>query len=226
MDAAFRRQQAQAVSSGPRGGSPQPVPPLDGSSTALQPPALVLGPQATALGFNANGGYAAASTEAHGPARLRGGSSGSSPAGSVTGLSPASSLAAQGLPYLGSSTAAPYSSSRALSGLSTNPSNRADLHSHMHVNRSRLGDRRQLEMTLLLGAEAIYGPSLLEERNLLLAGGRIVGILDDATAETVSSTMPEQLAVLDCKGCIITPGFIDCHVHITGGGGEAGPASR
>lgn len=34
------------------------------------------------------------------------------------------------------------------------------------------------------------------------------------------------VAVQDCAGCIITPGFIDPHVHIIGGGGEAGPASR
>ena len=28
------------------------------------------------------------------------------------------------------------------------------------------------------------------------------------------------------RRCIVVPGFVDMHAHITGGGGEAGPASR
>lgn len=83
----------------------------------------------------------------------------------------------------------------------------------------------QLDLTLLLGAEAVYGPTLLEERNLLLAGGKVVGILEDTAAEALRGALP-GLVVQDCRGCVITPGFIDCHCHITGGGGEAGPASR
>eukprot|EP00961_Rhodomonas_salina_P087754 1180361-Rhodomonas_salina.1 len=31
---------------------------------------------------------------------------------------------------------------------------------------------------------------------------------------------------MDAKGHIVVPGFVDIHVHITGGGGELGPASR
>jgi beta-aspartyl-dipeptidase (metallo-type) len=40
---------------------------------------------------------------------------------------------------------------------------------------------------------------------------------------------PEKLwdvEVIDCTGCLICPGFIDQHAHITGGGGEQGPISR
>jgi beta-aspartyl-dipeptidase (metallo-type) len=80
-------------------------------------------------------------------------------------------------------------------------------------------------MTLLVGAEAIYAPQLLEERNVLIAGGKVIGLLDDNAAEALQ-LMVEGLKLQQCGGCIITPGFIDCHVHITGGGGEAGPASR
>lgn len=84
-----------------------------------------------------------------------------------------------------------------------------------------------LDLTLLHDAEAVYGPELLEERNLLLAGNRIVGLLDDGAADTLRASLSGLgLSTLDCSGCIITPGFVDCHVHITGGGGEAGPASR
>jgi hypothetical protein len=84
---------------------------------------------------------------------------------------------------------------------------------------------RRLDLTLLANAEAIYGPLLLEQRNVLLAGGKIIGLLDDAAAEALRGAL-QGLAVLDCSGCLIVPGFVDCHVHITGGGGEAGPASR
>lgn len=82
-----------------------------------------------------------------------------------------------------------------------------------------------VDMTLLVGAEAIYAPQLLEERNVLIAGGKVIGLLDDNAAEALQ-LMVEGLKLQQCGGCIITPGFIDCHVHITGGGGEAGPASR
>ena len=33
-------------------------------------------------------------------------------------------------------------------------------------------------------------------------------------------------SVLDACGMTVTPGLIDLHVHVTGGGGEQGPASR
>jgi beta-aspartyl-dipeptidase (metallo-type) len=34
------------------------------------------------------------------------------------------------------------------------------------------------------------------------------------------------MQVVDCRGKLICPGFIDQHVHILGGGGEEGPVSR
>ena len=40
--------------------------------------------------------------------------------------------------------------------------------------------------------------------------------------------LAEQLGAeaMDASGCMVMPGLVDMHVHITGGGGEAGPASR
>ncbi|MGE5390348.1 MAG: beta-aspartyl-peptidase [Deltaproteobacteria bacterium] len=35
-----------------------------------------------------------------------------------------------------------------------------------------------------------------------------------------------DIEVIDCSDCLVCPGLIDGHVHITGGGGEQGPASR
>ncbi|MGI6712156.1 MAG: beta-aspartyl-peptidase [Bacillota bacterium] len=47
---------------------------------------------------------------------------------------------------------------------------------------------------------------------------------------TIESQISEkslaELEVIDCHNCLVCPGFIDQHVHITGGGGEEGPASR
>lgn len=42
----------------------------------------------------------------------------------------------------------------------------------------------------------------------------------------ISEKSLEELEVIDCHNCLVCPGFIDQHVHITGGGGEEGPASR
>ncbi len=45
---------------------------------------------------------------------------------------------------------------------------------------------------------------------------------------TVQVELAEQLGadVTDASACFVIPGLVDMHVHITGGGGEAGPASR
>lgn len=47
----------------------------------------------------------------------------------------------------------------------------------------------------------------------------------------VGSAVPElgaelDLSMIDAQGCAVVPGFIDGHTHITGGGGEAGFATR
>lgn len=42
---------------------------------------------------------------------------------------------------------------------------------------------------------------------------------------------PTHVNTLACRvslvcRCVVAPGFVDMHAHITGGGGEAGPAYR
>lgn len=67
-------------------------------------------------------------------------------------------------------------------------------------------------MLLIKGAE-VYAPEYLGKKDVLIAGEKIERIGDD---------LPEYegCQVIDGMGRIVTPGFIDRHVHITGGGGE------
>jgi beta-aspartyl-dipeptidase (metallo-type) len=60
------------------------------------------------------------------------------------------------------------------------------------------------------------------QKHLLIAAGKIVYVGD------VLPTLGDELAVqtIDLAGQIVIPGFIDAHTHITGGGGEAGFATR
>lgn len=212
IDHAFRRPVSKVP--GPQGSSPQPTPPLDGTITP-QPPALGLGPPATALGVSALSSSSAAAVP---------GRQGLSALNGLQGLNLAlpRQISAMGSLPLGGLTPP--------GGFSPPATSAVDFASAAATGRAGMpgsfaARRRQLDLTLLANAEAIYGPLLLEERNLLLAGGKIVGLLDDAAAEGLKAVV-QGLAVLDCSGCLITPGFLDCHVHITGGGGEAGPASR
>ena len=67
----------------------------------------------------------------------------------------------------------------------------------------------------------VYSPELLGKKDLLIAGGRIVHI-----DEGISLPKSIQIERIDATGKIIIPGLIDLHVHVLGGGGEDGPASR
>ena len=67
-------------------------------------------------------------------------------------------------------------------------------------------------MLLIKGAE-VYAPEYLGKKDVLIAGEKI---------ERIGEDLPEYegCQVIDGKGRIVAPGFIDRHVHITGGGGE------
>ena len=76
-------------------------------------------------------------------------------------------------------------------------------------------------MTLLLNGD-VYAPEHLGHTNILTGGGRILWMGTDRPS------FPAYLGVreLDLEGRRVIPGLIDGHCHITGGGGEAGPASK
>ena len=67
-------------------------------------------------------------------------------------------------------------------------------------------------MLLIRNAE-VYAPEYIGKKDILVAGGKI---------ERMADTLPDfdGAEVIDAAGKIVTPGIIDRHVHITGGGGE------
>ncbi|KAF1724580.1 beta-aspartyl-peptidase [Pseudoxanthomonas japonensis] len=75
--------------------------------------------------------------------------------------------------------------------------------------------------TLIRNAD-VYAPEPLGRHDLLLGGGKVLWIGTDAP--DLPAAFGAQ--VMDLAGRRLVPGLIDGHVHVTGGGGEAGFASR
>lgn len=74
--------------------------------------------------------------------------------------------------------------------------------------------------TLLKNAHVI-APEDLGVKDILVAGEKIAMI-----GEGLSLPAVYDCEVVDCKGNYVVPGFIDSHVHLIGGGGEGGYATR
>ncbi|GEN54645.1 beta-aspartyl-peptidase [Halobacillus faecis] len=74
-------------------------------------------------------------------------------------------------------------------------------------------------MLRLLKNAQVYTPQSIGQKDILLAGGKIVEINDSIQVTGV------EVDVLDRSNTIVMPGIVDRHVHITGGGGEGGFAS-
>ena len=70
----------------------------------------------------------------------------------------------------------------------------------------------------------VYAPQHLGKKDVLTVYDKIVKIAD-AGSIPFSTFFPEA-TILDGTNQILTPGFIDCHVHVLGGGGEGGFANR
>jgi beta-aspartyl-dipeptidase (metallo-type) len=71
---------------------------------------------------------------------------------------------------------------------------------------------------LLIENGDVFDPAPRGRTTIVVAGGRIEK-LGDVDA---SSFQPQRI---DASGCIVTPGLIDCHIHLIGGSGEQGFAS-
>lgn len=74
--------------------------------------------------------------------------------------------------------------------------------------------------TLLKNAHVIV-PEDLGVKDILVAGEKIAMI-----GEGLSLPAVYDCEVVDCEGNYVVPGFIDSHVHLIGGGGEGGYATR
>lgn len=76
-------------------------------------------------------------------------------------------------------------------------------------------------ITLLRNAE-LYDPAAVGRRHLLVGGETLLWVGRDVPALDGALEVTE----LDLGGRRVIPGLIDGHVHLTGGGGEAGPETR
>lgn len=74
-------------------------------------------------------------------------------------------------------------------------------------------------LTLVRNAD-VFGPGPLGLRDLLVADERIAAI------EPRLDPTGVPCDIVDLAGARVVPGLVDCHVHLGGGGGEQGPASR
>jgi len=79
-------------------------------------------------------------------------------------------------------------------------------------------------LTLLTNAD-VFAPEPLGFCNLLIGGGRILGI---SPAGETPTELPAgaELEVIDLKEKRLIPGLVDIHAHITGGGGEDGASTK
>lgn len=77
-------------------------------------------------------------------------------------------------------------------------------------------------MLLIKNAE-VYAPAKLGRKDILTVNGVIHKIADNIDEQAVAML---GAYVIDARGNILAPGFIDHHVHVMGAGGEAGYYSR
>lgn len=79
-------------------------------------------------------------------------------------------------------------------------------------------------MIIILKNAEIYAPESLGRQSIVLLNNKIekIGEVDEIALEKLGI----EYKVIDAEGAIVTPGFIDPHVHLLGGGGEGGFATR
>ena len=75
-------------------------------------------------------------------------------------------------------------------------------------------------MAYLIKGAHVFAPEDLGVVDVLTVNDKVVAVGKDLSAQ-----LPD-LETIDAKGLVMTPGFIDQHIHVTGGGGEGGPKTR
>jgi beta-aspartyl-dipeptidase (metallo-type) len=84
-----------------------------------------------------------------------------------------------------------------------------------------LACERENTMFTLLKGGSLYGPEKMGVKDILIVGRTIAKISNRID-------LPDHFnaQVISASGKIVTPGLIDLHVHLLGGGGEGGPRTR
>lgn len=75
-------------------------------------------------------------------------------------------------------------------------------------------------MFILIENGEIFAPEPLGKKEVLTASGNILKI--GAVDRRALDALGVEVNVIDAKGCVVTPGFIDPHQHLLGGSGEDG----
>ena len=78
-------------------------------------------------------------------------------------------------------------------------------------------------ITLIKNAE-VYAPESLGRQSILLLNDKIAKI-GEVSEESLAG-LGVDYKIIEASGNIVTPGFIDPHIHLLGGGGEGGFATR
>ncbi|MEI7983565.1 MAG: beta-aspartyl-peptidase, partial [Bacteroidota bacterium] len=76
-------------------------------------------------------------------------------------------------------------------------------------------------MLTLFKNAMVFNPGFFGIKDVLTGGTSILAIEDN-----IAPPPGMEVTLIGCSGLMLVPGLIDAHVHITGGGGEGGPASR
>ncbi len=81
---------------------------------------------------------------------------------------------------------------------------------------------KEERMITLIREGLVFAPEPMGKKDILILGNKI-GAISEPRGIKIEGIKTQ---VIDASEKIIFPGFIDSHVHILGGGGEGGPATR
>jgi len=79
---------------------------------------------------------------------------------------------------------------------------------------------------LLIRNADVFAPRPLGLQSLLLGGGRVLWMGPPRELAELPAALRAEAQTIDLDGDRLIPGLIDGHVHVTGGGGEAGFRTR
>ncbi len=77
-------------------------------------------------------------------------------------------------------------------------------------------------MISLVQGGLIFGPEPGGQKDILISGDKVIAVADPGSIRWEGLSVE----VVEASGRMVCPGLIDPHVHILGGGGEGGPATR